>query len=77
VLASLNSRKKVHAVMSGPDNTSNRGGSVPLVDVSGARGVPGIPFVVETETDMPDDIVVSLDTGVPPPPGHDHFRVIR
>jgi hypothetical protein len=61
VLASLNSRKKVRAVMSGPDNTSNRGGPMPLVDMSGARGVPGIGFVVETQTDMPDDIAVSLD----------------
>jgi hypothetical protein len=61
VLASLNSRKKVRAVMSRPDNTSNRGEPVPLVDVSGARGMPGIQLVVETETDMPDDIVVSLD----------------
>jgi hypothetical protein len=60
VLASLNSRKKVRAVIGGQHSTSNRDRPIPLVDVSGARGVSGIRFMVETETDM-TDIVVSRD----------------
>jgi hypothetical protein len=66
MLTSLNSRKKVRAVIGGQHNASNGGGPVPLMDMPGARGVPGIRFVVETETDMSDDTVVSRDKPVRP-----------
>jgi hypothetical protein len=61
VLASLNSRKKVRAVIDVQHKSSKGGGPVPLVDVPGARRVSAIRFVEETETDISNDTVASRD----------------
>jgi hypothetical protein len=59
VLASLNSRKEVRAVISAQQNTSGGDRPVPLMDVHGVRGVSGVRFAVETETDTSDDKTVT------------------